>query len=383
MKTHALALASILLGATPAAAQWRRGPRMAQARAEHSATVLADGRVLLAGGALVRNEDYEAISTAEIYDPASRTFAPAGAMQVARRSHAAVLLRDGRVLVAGGYQPIESLDSAEIFDPATGAWARVASMHEGRSRAHGVLLDDGSVLVVGDGYEGVVEIYVPSEDVWRLGPPLDDVVRHLVRAGTGVYAIGAQVWRYAGTEWIAVSPVEAERLEAVAVPLGDAILWASGGQSDEVVPAELLQPMNQGFTLRLTPSATAVLFDLSSATWSAVERLRVPRAGAAAVTLADGRVLVTGGFQMRFPTRAEAWREAEEACEGMFVPRHSLRASELYDPRTRTFRDVRHMRVARRGHTATLLSNGCALIAGGWTQEDHVTDTTTLFCPEH
>jgi hypothetical protein len=74
---------------------------MATARVNHTATVLADGRVLMAGGWL-RSNGPILIATTEVYDPAAGTFRPAGSMTVSRSGHSATLLPDGRVLLAGG-----------------------------------------------------------------------------------------------------------------------------------------------------------------------------------------------------------------------------------------------------------------------------------------
>jgi hypothetical protein len=81
-------------------------------RADHTATGLADGTVLVAGGPGPG-------ASAEIYDPATGTFSPTGSMATGRIYHTATGLADGTVLVAGGYG---ALASAEIYDPATGTW---------------------------------------------------------------------------------------------------------------------------------------------------------------------------------------------------------------------------------------------------------------------
>jgi len=84
---------------------------MATARVTHTATLLTDGRVLVAGGS--------ADPSAEIYDPKTGTFSPTGSMSEARGAHTATLLTDGRVLMAGGSKN----HSAEIYDPAAGTFS--------------------------------------------------------------------------------------------------------------------------------------------------------------------------------------------------------------------------------------------------------------------
>ena len=113
------------------------------ARAEHSATLLNDGRVLICGG--------DTIGSAEIYDPLSGTFTPTGTMSVIRHAHTATLLNDGRVLVAGGRSDRSSVasDTAELYDPSTGVFTPTGTMVSGRSSHRATLLNDGLVLMTG------------------------------------------------------------------------------------------------------------------------------------------------------------------------------------------------------------------------------------------
>ena len=85
-------------------------------RRGHTATRLADGRVLIAGG----ENGSGTLNETEIYDPAAGTFSAAANMTTARADHSATLLADGRVLIAGGNNGGASVASTEIFDPASG-----------------------------------------------------------------------------------------------------------------------------------------------------------------------------------------------------------------------------------------------------------------------
>jgi hypothetical protein len=123
-----------------------------------TATLLPDGRVLLAGGATDKS--------AESYDSTAGTFATAGTMTASRNEHTASLLPSGRVLLAGGYDDgHRQLASAELFDPASGAFTATASLATARSGHTATLLQDGRVLLAGgigaDGTVASAELYRP------------------------------------------------------------------------------------------------------------------------------------------------------------------------------------------------------------------------------
>src|SRR6266516_555257 len=138
---------SFLLAMTgPAAAgegAWNSAGLMSEARDGHTATLLANGKVLVAGG----ND-----ATAELYDPATNGWSPAASMGQERSEPAAILLPNGKVLVAGGDfgpNPPAYLASAELYDPATNTWTPTGSMAVARRHPTATLLMDGRILVVG------------------------------------------------------------------------------------------------------------------------------------------------------------------------------------------------------------------------------------------
>jgi len=121
---------------------------MATPRGWQTATLLADGRVLVAGGENARTD----LASAEIYSPKTGRFTPTGSMTVGRVYHAAAALSDGRVLVEGGgsdYSGGKFLASAEIYNPKTGRWTATSSMADQRNFLTATLLKDGQVLVAG------------------------------------------------------------------------------------------------------------------------------------------------------------------------------------------------------------------------------------------
>ena len=138
----------------------------------HTATLLPDGQVLIAGG---ENASSPLLSSTEIYDPATQTFTPSGNMTMARSGHTATLLADGRVLIVGG----DSIGSAEIYDPSTGSFTATGSLLMPRNGPNATLLEDGKVLIIGgtaggftpSGYSpiGDAEIYDPSTGMFTSG----------------------------------------------------------------------------------------------------------------------------------------------------------------------------------------------------------------------
>jgi WD40 repeat protein len=133
------------------------------ARSQHTATLLPNGTVLIAGGFGAAS-----LATAEIYNPATGAFAATGSMATARNTHTATLLGNGKVLVTGGYGD-GTLSSAELFDPVTGVFAAAGAMTQARGSHTATLLPGGKVLVVG-GNNGAAlasaELYTPSTNTF-------------------------------------------------------------------------------------------------------------------------------------------------------------------------------------------------------------------------
>lgn len=127
---------------------------MATARYFHTATRLVDGKVLITGGFAQNGNNCCALQSAEVYDPATGLFSPtAGDMTTGRSNHTATLLADGKVLIAGGYfldGTFGPLQSAEVYDPATGTFSPTpGNMARSRYQHTATRLSDGKVLVVG------------------------------------------------------------------------------------------------------------------------------------------------------------------------------------------------------------------------------------------
>ena len=127
-------------------------------RRAHSATQLADGRVLIVGG----ENGGGLISQSEIFDPTAGTFSVGGNLSDPRADHSAIRLVDGRVLITGGRGTAGALNTTEIFDPTTGAFASGPAMGVARAGHSATLLADGRVLIAGGDANGSAEIFDPS-----------------------------------------------------------------------------------------------------------------------------------------------------------------------------------------------------------------------------
>ena len=106
----------------PVTGSWSNTGSLNAAREEHTATLLPNGKVLVAGG-----YDGFTLSSAELYDPATGSWSNTGSLGTARRFHTATLLPSGKVLVAGGYN-VGGFSTAELYDPATGSWSTPAAL---------------------------------------------------------------------------------------------------------------------------------------------------------------------------------------------------------------------------------------------------------------
>jgi N-acetylneuraminic acid mutarotase len=304
----------------PSSAAWIATGNLNLARSGHTATLLADGRVLVAGGV---GTGPAALASAEIYDPATEQWTFTGNLTKPRVGHTATLLPSGKVLVIGGDGGLEpTAGTAELYDPATGGWTATSAPNTRRWAFTATLLNTGKVLVTGgvdidDNTLVSGELYDPATDTWSY---------------TGRLVIG--------------------RFFHTATPLQDGRVLVVGGWFDDLYQASM---------------SAVELYDPVAGTWSSAARLSQARSFHSATTLQDGRVLVAGGYQHD--------QDSNQDPTGFFTNPTSLDGAELFDPATGTWTIVDNLSRAREGHTATLLPDGEVLVVGGfdWTARQGVT----------
>ena len=254
-------------------------------REGQTATLLSDGRVLVAGG---RSEASIPRAAAELYDPASGTWTRTQSMGAARHGFTATLLLSGKVLVAGGTGPNGTLSSAELYDPASGTWSATGSMAYARTFHTATLLPNGNVLVVGgDGASATAELYDPASGSWSTAAPMASARSHhtaTLLANGKVLVVGgasAELYDPVTNSWAATgSPVTPRRFHT-ATRLSDGRVLVTGGSA---LPVGAL--------------TSTEIYDPATGIFSSSGDMAEPRMGAAAVLLADGRVLVAGGSEV-------------------------------------------------------------------------------------
>lgn len=293
----------------PATVSWSPTGPMGTARAAHAAVRLADGKVLVSGGRV----GPDVLASTEIYDPATRTWAPAGAMAHPRQAHTATLLADGKVLVAGGlgggHGPYRV--EAEVFDPATRTWAPTGALPQGRARHSATPLADGRVLVIGG--EGAphddslrdAAVYEPTKGTWSPLPRLLRTGRadHTATAladGT-VLVVGGTKLHTGGRPQNILSTAEILNQAGQAFLPGPAMAQRrSFHTATALAGGRVLVSGGNGERIA-EPTATAELYDPASRRWASVAPLPKPAAQHAAVVLAGpgcgsacNKVLVVG-----------------------------------------------------------------------------------------
>jgi Galactose oxidase, central domain len=320
-----IAAASGVLAQTPGT--FTSTGNMTTARVGHTASLLADGRVLIAGG----NQGHlPFLASAELYDPATGKFTATGSMTSGRAGHAAILLPDGRVLIVGG----SSLASAELYDPSTGAFTATGDMNGNQYPTTATLLPDGRVLI-GGGAAGA-QLYDPGTGTFTAADIMTGFSTATLLADGWVLIIagdGYTLYDPRTGKFRLTGPWYGFDLRTVLLMNGEVLM--SGGNDDP------------------GPNDSAETYDPSTGILIATGKMTAPRANHSATLLPDGKALIIGGSTWI------GWGT------GNLYSSCCLSSAELYDTATGLFAATGSMAAGRAGQTATLLNNGNVLIAGG------------------
>jgi len=319
----------------PAIGTWSVTGNLNTARAGHTATLLPDGRVLIVGGNCGSGAGCPALNSAELYEPASGAWITTGNLNKARVGHTATLLQNGKVLVAGGFIDFNLgnlANGAELYDPITGTWSNTVIPNTGRAYHTATLLPNGKVLVAGgityipppfigdsDQPTNRAELYDPSTGTWTntgnlntarynhtatllsngevlVGSFIDLYVAGIVKSAE-LYNPTTGIWSYTA------NVIEGRTYHTTTLLTNGKVLVAGGYNWDSDFfskSAELYDPTTTG-------------------SWSGTANLNTARADHTATLLQSGKVLVVGGTDGN---------------------NNALNSAELYDPGTNAIDDA-------------------------------------------
>ncbi len=328
------------------------------ARAYHTATLLPNGKVLIAGG---RRSVRDELDSAELYEPALHKFTPTGKMHSARAAHTATLLTDGRVLIAGGFRPGQALASAELYDPVSGTFSPTGAMVQPRAWHTATLLRNGKVLITGGssnetGISPTAELYDPATGKFAATASMT-VARALhfatTLSGGDVLIVGGMRGEgpnffYSGRNFLASAEafIPGQARFNLLPSIGSGGHMASNGSAILLADGRIL--IAGGVDSGGVIISSARLYDPAKGEFLHTGSMSSERYRHEATLLRDGCVLVTGGI------KTTQWPAPVVVA-----------TAELYDPQRGTFLQLPDMTTPRFGHTATLLPGGEVLIAGG------------------
>jgi hypothetical protein len=329
--------------------------QMLEPRSGHSATLLPDGKVLIAGG-MRQNQDF--YKSAELYDPATGRFQATGDMNERRVGQAAVLLQSGKVLIAGGWVGHGGTNSAELYDPSTDRFTAISKMTVRRGGLSATLLADGDVLIAG-GEENDNESLASAE----------------------IYHVRTLSFQPTGS-------MHHARVSHTATLLSDGRVLIAGGYAGDV-------------------SRNAEIYDPKTGRFTETGSLLTARCKQTAGLLADGRVLIAGGSDSRGwngnlasaeiydpksgkftsaaslnDSRFKLPDEAVRLASGRLVVAGGSREVEVFDPQSGKFLVASGtMSDARHYMAETRLKDGSVLLTGGYPNNDQATAQAWIYRP--
>jgi hypothetical protein len=347
---HALGFAAVVVvgffevAASPAVAQssgtWALTGSVNTARADHTATLLPNGQVLVAGGENATGF----LASAELYNPSTGGWTVTGSMATPRIGHQATLLPNGQVLVSGGENTTGALASAELYNPSTGQWTTTGSMTIPRTSHGATLLLNSQVLVaagnntVANSTGNTAELYNPSTGTWRATGSMQSLHpfmltllpdgRALAVDDSGNVNSPGELYDPSTGQWAVTGTMYYAHRGSAAVLLSNGDVLAYGNHF-ACYAGQFFNPSTNTWSRTSGQCGTGISF------------------GPLAL-LATGRVLLAGG-SIIYSGKAT-----------------SVVHADLYDSSTNTWLAPGALNQARTSHTLTRLLNGQALAAGGF-----------------
>jgi hypothetical protein len=306
----------------------------------HTATLLTNGKVLIAGG-YSYPPPFPVWASAELYDPSTRSFTATGGMTTPRYSHTATLLSNGKVLIAGGSSTVNgpgSLAGAELYDPGTGSFTATGGMTTSRTGHTATLLNNGKILIAGgNGQMGLLasaELYDP--DTGSFTATGDMTTGRSWPAFTAALLANGNVLIAGGSADVFDPDTGVFTLTSATTNLDDSLFTAT-----LLANGDVLLPLTDPSDLI---GRGAEVYDPGTASITPTGNMTTGRGYNTATLLPDGSVLIAG-------------RDAV----------HYGGSAELYKPDTGTFNAYGGMPTqSAEGHAATLLPDGTVLLSGGW-----------------
>jgi len=329
---------------------------MHETRASHTATLLPDGKVLIAGGFKKGPDGYSQIysRTAELFDPKTRSFLRTGDMNVPRAGHIAILLPTGSVLIAGGFTENGMTASAELYDTSSQKFSQIGNMSVARGGFTATLLKNGDVLIAGGGD----------------------------RTATA----SAELFHPSTNQFSSTAAMTVPRLGHTATLLPNGKVLMLGGADNHRV------------------WSSAEVYDPAAGTFAPAGSMRLPRYKHAAILLKDGHIMILGGSDERdwrgryntaeiydwksrrftpIPAMASQRFKFPEAVVqvggGNILICGGSKTVEIFDFLMKRFRTVADLDQPYYYGTASMLQNGSVLIAGGYTDAIQSTDAAWIY----
>jgi N-acetylneuraminic acid mutarotase len=355
----------------PITVTWAVVGSLSTARDQHTATLLNNGRVLVAGGLDAAGT---ALASTEIYDPSTQSWSSGPPMAEARAQHTETLLNDGQVLVAGGANAGGIAVSAEVYDPVANSWSSPVKMITAHAQHSATRLANGQVLLVGGQPDATgTEIYNPATNSFQAAAPMPatpggGVAEGAVLLPSGkVLQLPGEIYDPVSNSWqpSVVPPANnvgnvtmgASATTAILLPNGRVL--AAGGSSGLGYP-QVYDPVMQAWIYTATPGGFSLGGSYSTVT-----------------ALQDGRVLAEGGATTLYDPTQNSWSVGgSKAHSGPYAASDTLgngqvlvtgpdSNADLFDPATNTWTPAAPMSTARQEHTASALQNGVLLVTGG------------------